>query len=56
MLVAEHEPQRPRPPDLYVRGRAGRSSADLSAQPERYHINSPFSLLEKFPSYSKILA
>jgi hypothetical protein len=34
MLVAEHEPQRPRPPDLYIRGRAGRSSADLSAQPK----------------------
>lgn len=47
MLVTEHEPQRPRPPDLYVRDQASRSSADLSAQPERYHINSPFSLLKK---------
>jgi hypothetical protein len=23
LLVAEHEPQRPRPPDLYIRGPAG---------------------------------
>lgn len=34
MRLSEHEPQRPRPPDLYIRGRADRSSADLSAQPE----------------------
>jgi hypothetical protein len=25
------------PPDLYIRGRASRSSADLSAQPKSYH-------------------
>jgi hypothetical protein len=49
MLVAEHEPQRPRPPDLYIRGRAGRSSADLSAQPERYHIKLHFRPARKVP-------
>jgi len=37
MRLAEHENERPQPPDLYIRGRAGRSSADLSAQPESYH-------------------
>ena len=56
MLVAEHEPQRPRPPDLYIRGRAGRSSADLSAQPERYHIKLHFRPARKVPGYAKILA
>ena len=29
--------RRARPPDLYIRGRAGRSSADRSAQPDAHH-------------------
>lgn len=32
----------PRPPDRYIRGRAGRGSADLSTQPDGIISNSAF--------------
>lgn len=37
----------PRPPDRYIRGRAGRGSADLSTQPDGIISNSAFAARAK---------
>jgi hypothetical protein len=56
LLAAEHEPQRPRTARPGHPRPGGSQPADLSAQPERYHINETFGPPETFLGYAKILA
>jgi hypothetical protein len=56
LLAAEHEPQRPRTARPVHPRPGGSQPADLSAQPERDHINAIFGLPETFLGDAKILA